>query len=148
MSELKTRINDAVKAAMRAGEKTRLGTLRMISAAVKQKEVDERRELSEADLLAILDKMVKQRRESLEQYEAAGREELAAVERAEIDIIAEFLPQPLSEADIDALIDQAISATGAASVRDMGQVMAQVKPQVQGRADMGAVSARVKTRLS
>ncbi|MDR9407033.1 MAG: GatB/YqeY domain-containing protein [Spiribacter sp.] len=148
MSELKTRINDAVKAAMRAGEKTRLGTLRMISAAVKQKEVDERRELSDADLLAILDKMVKQRRESLEQYEAAGREELAAVERAEIDIIAEFLPQPLSEADIDALIDQAISATGAASVRDMGQVMAQVKPQVQGRADMGAVSARVKTRLS
>jgi uncharacterized protein YqeY len=148
VSELKTRINDAVKAAMRAGEKTRLGTLRMISAAVKQKEVDERRELSEADLLAILDKMVKQRRESLEQYEAAGREELAAVERAEIDIIAEFLPQPLSEADIDALIDQAISATGAASVRDMGQVMAQVKPQVQGRADMGAVSARVKTRLS
>jgi Uncharacterized conserved protein len=133
---------------MRAGEKTRLGTLRMISAAVKQKEVDERRELSDADLLAILDKMVKQRRESLEQYEAAGREELAAVERAEIDIIAEFLPQPLSEADIDALIDQAISATGAASVRDMGQVMAQVKPQVQGRADMGAVSARVKTRLS
>jgi uncharacterized protein YqeY len=148
VSELKTRINDAVKAAMRAGEKTRLGTLRMISAAVKQKEVDERRELSDADLLAILDKMVKQRRESLEQYEAAGREELAAVERAEIDIIAEFLPQPLSEADIDALIDQAISATGAASVRDMGQVMAQVKPQVQGRADMGAVSARVKTRLS
>ena len=148
MSELKTRINDAVKAAMRAGEKTRLGTLRMISAAVKQKEVDERRELSDADLLAILDKMVKQRRESLEQYEAAGREELAAIERAEIDIIAEFLPQPLSEADIDALIDQAISATGAASVRDMGQVMAQVKPQAQGRADMGAVSARVKTRLS
>ena len=120
----------------------------MISAAVKQKEVDERRELSDADLLAILDKMVKQRRESLEQYEAAGREELAAIERAEIDIIAEFLPQPLSEADIDALIDQAISATGAASVRDMGQVMAQVKPQVQGRADMGGVSARVKTRLS
>ena len=148
MSELKTRINDAVKAAMRAGEKTRLGTLRMISAAVKQKEVDERRELSDADLLAILDKMVKQRRESLEQYEAAGRDELAAIERAEIDIIADFLPQPLSEADIDALIDQAISATGAASVRDMGQVMAQVKPQVQGRADMGAVSARVKTRLS
>ena len=148
MSELKTRISDAVKAAMRAGEKTRLGTLRMMSAAIKQKEVDERRELSDADLLAILDKMVKQRRESLEQYEAAGRNELAAVEHAEIAIIAEFLPQPLSDAEIDALIDQAIHDSGAESVRDMGKVMAQVKPQAQGRADMGAVSARVKARLS
>ena len=148
MSELKTRISDAVKAAMRAGEKTRLGTLRMMSAAIKQKEVDERRELSDADLLAILDKMVKQRRESLEQYEAAGRDELAAVEHAEIAIIAEFLPQPLSDSEIDALIEQAIADSGAESVRDMGKVMAQVKPQAQGRADMGAVSARVKARLS
>ena len=148
MSELKTRISDAVKAAMRAGEKTRLGTLRMMSAAIKQKEVDERRELSDADLLAILDKMVKQRRESLEQYEAAGREELAAVEHAEIAIIAEFLPQPLSDSEIDALIEQAIADSGAESVRDMGKVMAQVKPQAQGRADMGAVSARVKAQLS
>ena len=148
MSELKTRISDAVKAAMRAGEKTRLGTLRMMSAAIKQKEVDERREMRDADLLAILDKMVKQRRESLEQYEAAGRNELAAVEHAEIAIIAEFLPQPLSDAEIDALIDQAIHDSGAESVRDMGKVMAQVKPQAQGRADMGAVSARVKARLS
>ncbi len=148
MSELKTRISDAVKAAMRAGEKTRLGTLRMMSAAIKQKEVDERRELSDADLLAILDKMVKQRRESLEQYEAAGRDELAAVEHAEIAIIAEFLPQPLSDSEIDALIDQAIADSGAESVRDMGKVMTQVKPQAQGRADMGAVSARVKARLS
>jgi len=148
VSELKTRISDAVKAAMRAGEKTRLGTLRMMSAAIKQKEVDERREMSDADLLAILDKMVKQRRESLEQYEAAGRNELAAVEHAEIAIIAEFLPQPLSDAEIDALIDQAIHDSGAESVRDMGKVMAQVKPQAQGRADMGAVSARVKARLS
>ena len=148
MSELKTRISDAVKAAMRAGEKTRLGTLRMMSAAIKQKEVDERRELSDADLLAILDKMVKQRRESLEQYEAAGRDELAAVEHAEIAIIAEFLPQPLSDSEIDALIEQAIADSGAESVRDMGKVMAQVKPQAQGRADMGAVSARVKAQLS
>lgn len=148
MSELKTRISDAVKSAMRAGEKTRLGTLRMISAAIKQKEVDERRDMSDADLLAILDKMLKQRRESLEQYEAAGRDELAAVERAEITIIGEFLPQPLSDAEIDALIDQAISDSGAESVRDMGKVMAQVKPQAQGRADMSAVSGRVKARLS
>jgi len=133
---------------MRAGEKTRLGTLRMMSAAIKQKEVDERREMSDADLLAILDKMVKQRRESLEQYEAAGRDELAAVEYAEIAIIAEFLPQPLSDTEIDVLIDQAIADSGAESVRDMGKVMAQVKPQAQGRADMGAVSARVKARLS
>ena len=148
MSELKTRISDAVKVAMRAGEKTRLGTLRMMSAAIKQKEVDERREMSDADLLAILDKMVKQRRESLEQYEAAGRDELAAVEHAEIAIIAEFLPQPLSDSEIDALIEQAIADSGAESVRDMGKVMTQVKPQAQGRADMGAVSARVKAQLS
>ena len=148
MSELKTRIGDAVKAAMRAGDKPRLGTLRMVSAAIKQKEVDERRTLDDADVLAILDKMVKQRRESLAQYEEAGRQELADAERAEIELIGEFLPQPLSDQEIDALVAEAIHESGAASIRDMGKAMALLKPRVQGRADMGAVSARVKQQLS
>jgi len=147
VSELKTAIADAVKTAMKAGEKDRLSTLRMVSAAIKQKEVDERRSLEDADVLAILDKMVKQRRESLEQYESAGRDDLASAERAEIALIGEFLPQPLSDTEIDALIDAAIDETGAESVRDMGKVMGIIKPQAQGRADMGAVSGRVKEKL-
>ncbi|MEX0374819.1 GatB/YqeY domain-containing protein [Spiribacter pallidus] len=147
MSELKTAIADAVKTAMKAGEKDRLSTLRMVSAAIKQKEVDERRSLEDADVLAILDKMVKQRRESLEQYESAGRDDLASAERAEIALIGEFLPQPLTDAEIDALIDAAIDETGAESVRDMGKVMGIIKPKAQGRADMGAVSGRVKGKL-
>ena len=147
MSELKTAIADAVKTAMKAGEKDRLSTLRMVSAAIKQKEVDERRSLEDADVLAILDKMVKQRRESLEQYESAGRDDLASAERAEIALIGEFLPQPLTDTEIDALIDAAIEETGAESVRDMGKVMGIIKPQAQGRADMGAVSGRVKEKL-
>ncbi|MEX0421600.1 GatB/YqeY domain-containing protein [Spiribacter pallidus] len=147
MSELKTAIADAVKTAMKAGEKDRLSTLRMVSAAIKQKEVDERRSLEDADVLAILDKMVKQRRESLEQYESAGRDDLASAERAEIALIGEFLPQPLTDAEIDALIDAAIDETGAESVRDMGKVMGIIKPKAQGRADMGAVSGRVKVKL-
>ncbi len=132
---------------MKAGEKDRLSTLRMVSAAIKQKEVDERRSLEDADVLAILDKMVKQRRESLEQYESAGRDDLASAERAEIALIGEFLPQPLTDAEIDALIDAAIDETGAESVRDMGKVMGIIKPKAQGRADMGAVSGRVKVKL-
>ncbi|AGM40209.1 hypothetical protein SPISAL_00540 [Spiribacter salinus M19-40] len=147
MSILKTRITDAVKAAMRAGDKPRLGTLRMISAAIKQKEVDERRELDNADVLVILDKMVKQRRESVEQYESAGRDELAAAEHAEIAIIGEFLPQPLTDAEIDALVTAAIRDSGAEGIRDMGKAMGLLKPQVQGRADMSDVSARVKAHL-
>jgi uncharacterized protein YqeY len=147
VSELKTAIADAVKTAMKAGEKDRLSTLRMVSAAIKQKEVDERRTLEDADVLAILDKMVKQRRESLEQYESAGRDDLASAERAEIALIGEFLPQPLTDTEIDALIDAAIDETGAESVRDMGKVMGIIKPQAQGRADMGAVSGRVKEKL-
>ena len=147
MSELKTAIADAVKTAMKAGEKDRLSTLRMVSAAIKQKEVDERRSLEDADVLAILDKMVKQRRESLEQYESAGRDDLASAERAEIALIGEFLPKPLTDTEIDALIDAAIDETGAESVRDMGKVMGIIKPQAQGRADMGAVSGRVKEKL-
>lgn len=147
MSELKARIGEAVKAAMRAGDKPRLATLRMVSAAIKQKEVDSRESLDDAAVLAVLDKMVKQRRESLAQYRDAGRDDLADREQAELDVIAEFLPRPLSEAELDALIDEAVSATGAASLRDMGKVMGELKPWVQGRADMGAVSARVKARL-
>lgn len=147
MSELKARIGEAVKAAMRAGDKPRLATLRMVSAAIKQKEVDSRESLDDAAVLAVLDKMVKQRRESLAQYREAGRDDLADREQAELDLIAEFLPRPLSEAELDALIDEAVSATGAASLRDMGKVMGELKPRVQGRADMGAVSARVKARL-
>ncbi|MRH78280.1 GatB/YqeY domain-containing protein [Spiribacter sp. C176] len=148
MSDLKAAINESVKAAMRAGEKTRLGTLRLITAAIKQKEVDDRRELTDADVLAILDKMVKQRRESESQYSQANREDLAVVERAEMAIIAEFLPQPLSDKEIDTLVQEAITTTGAQSVKDMGKVMGILKPQVQGRADMSQVSARVKAQLN
>ncbi|MEX0449114.1 GatB/YqeY domain-containing protein [Spiribacter sp. 221] len=147
MSDLKTQVIDAVKDAMRAGDKPGLATLRMVSAAIKQKEVDERRTLTDSDVLAILDKMVKQRRESVEQYEAAGREELAAAERAEIDTIGEFLPRALDESEISAMIAAAIEETGAESIRDMGKVMAKLKPEVQGRADMSTVSARVKQHL-
>jgi uncharacterized protein YqeY len=147
MSELKGRITDAVKGAMRAGEKERLGVLRMVSAAIKQVEVDERKELSDEDVLAILSKMVKQRREALEQYEQAGRQELAAREKAEIDIISGFLPQPLSDEEIARIVDEAVARTGAASIKEMGKVMGVVKPQVQGRADLGQVSARIKARL-
>jgi len=147
MSELKGRVAEAVKAAMRAGDKERLGALRMISAGIKQVEVDERRELADDDVIAILSKMVKQRREALEAYEQAGREDLAAREKSEIDVISEFLPQPLSDAEIDQLIDEAIAQSGASSIKDMGKVMAGLKPKVQGRADLGQISARVKARL-
>lgn len=148
MSAIKTAITDAVKQAMRAGDKPRVSALRMVTATVKQQEVDSRAELSDADVLQVLSKMVKQRREALEQYEQAGRDDLAAKERSELEIIAEFLPQPLSDAELDGMVDAAISETGASDVRSMGQVMGVLKPRVQGRADMGAVSARVKARLS
>lgn len=147
MSELKGRVTEAVKAAMRAGDKERLGALRMISAGIKQVEVDERRELTDDDVIAILSKMVKQRREALEAYEQAGRQELAAREKSEIDVISEFLPQPLSDTEIDRLIDEAIAQSGASGIREMGKVMGSLKPKVQGRADLGQVSARVKAKL-
>lgn len=147
MSELKERINAAVKAAMRAGDKVRLGTLRMIMAGIKQREVDERRELSDADVLAVLSKMIKQRRESYTQYHDAGRQDLAQKEQAEMECIGEFMPQPLSDAEVDQLVDAAIVETQAQSVKDMGKVMGVLKPKVQGRADLGTVSARVKARL-
>jgi uncharacterized protein YqeY len=144
---LKQRIQDDMKTAMKAGDKPRLGAVRLILAAIKQREVDERIELDDAQVLAVLDKMVKQRRDSVVQYTAAGREDLASVERFEIEVCQGYLPQPLSEAEVAVLIETAISATGAAGMKDMSRVMAQLKPQVQGRADMGAVSTLIKQRL-
>ncbi|MCB1824279.1 MAG: GatB/YqeY domain-containing protein [Candidatus Competibacteraceae bacterium] len=145
---LKDRIQDDMKTAMRAKDKERLGAIRLILAAVKQREVDERIELNDAQMLGVLEKMIKQRRESLVQYQNAGREDLAARESFEIEVIQSYLPAPLSEADLDTLIANAIAVTGAQSVRDMGKVMALIKDQAQGRADMAAVSARVKARFN
>ncbi|HEY9149349.1 MAG: GatB/YqeY domain-containing protein [Gammaproteobacteria bacterium] len=144
---LKDRIQQAVKDAMRSGDKRRLGTARLITAAIKQREVDERIELDDEQIVLVLDKMCKQRRESLEQYRKANREDLAEQEEYELGVLKEFLPEPLSEAEIDALIDAAVTDTGAAGIKDMGKVMGILKPQLQGRADMGAVSARIKARL-
>lgn len=144
---LKDRIQDDMKTALRAKDKLRLGAIRLILAAIKQREVDERIELNDAQTLAVLDKMIKQRRESLAQYQSAGREDLAAQEACEIEIIQAYLPAPLSEADLDALIVNAVAVTGAQSVRDMGKVMALIKDQAQGRADMAVVSARFKARF-
>ena len=149
MSEaaLKQRITDDMKNAMRAKDKERLGVIRLILAAIKQKEVDERIELTDVDILAILDKMVKQRRDSINQFESADRGELAAQEKFEISIIQEYLPAQLSEAEIAALIDEAMAATGAQSMQEMGKVMGWLKPKLQGRADMGAVSQAIKAKL-
>ncbi len=144
---LKKRIQDDMKTAMKAGDKPRLGAVRLILAAIKQREVDERIELDDTQVLAVLDKMVKQRRDSVAQYAAAGREDLAAVERFEIEVCQGYLPQPLSEAEVVALIESAIAVTGAAGMKDMSRVMAQLKPLVQGRVDMGAVSTLIKQRL-
>ncbi len=148
MSALKARITDDMKAAMRAGEKDRLGVIRLILAALKQREVDERIELDDTQVLAVLEKMVKQRRDSIEQFTAAAREDLAAVERAEVTVIEAYLPAALGEAEIDLIVATAISETGAAGPRDMGKVVAQVKPQVLGRADMGKVSELIKRKLA
>ncbi len=144
---LKTRISDDMKSAMKSGDKRKLGTIRLLLAAIKQREVDERIELDDEQVLAVLDKMVKQRRDSLDQYEKAGREDLAEQERFEIDILQEYLPEALSEEEISSLIKQAIADTNAESMRDMGKVMGQLKPKLQGRADIGAVSAMVKLLL-
>lgn len=141
-------IRAAMKAAMKAKDKERLGTIRLIQAEFKRIEVDERIEVDDARALAVLDKMVKQRRDSAQQYTDAGRTELADVENAEIAVLQEFLPQQLSEDEIVALIDEAIAASGASGMAAMGPVMGQLKPRLQGRADMGAVSGLVKQRLS
>ena len=145
---LKSRISDDTKAAMKAKDKPRLGVLRLISAAIKQREVDERIELDDNAVLAVLEKMVKQRRDSIEQYQKAERDDLIAQEQFELDLIQTYLPEQLTEAEIDALIDEAVQATDAASMKDMGKVMGALKPKLAGRADMGAVSAKLKSRLS
>lgn len=147
-TSLKDQVTADMKTAMKAKDKDRLGAIRLILAAVKQKEVDERVEVGDSDMLGLLDKMAKQRRESITQYEAAGREDLAEKERQELGIILSYLPKALEEAEIDELIRDALAASGAESIKDMGKVMAVLRPQVQGRADMSAVSARVKAALA
>ncbi|MCG8426071.1 MAG: GatB/YqeY domain-containing protein [Chromatiales bacterium] len=145
---LKQQIQDDMKAAMKAGDKARLATIRLVMAAIKQREVDERIELDDQQVLSVLDKMVKQRRDSIAQYEQAGREDLAAQESAEIEVLQAYLPEALSDDEIAALIAEAVTSTGASGMADMGKVMGQLKPKLQGRADMGAVSALVKQQLS
>lgn len=145
---LKARILEDVKQAMRAGQRERLGALRLVTAAIKQVEVDQRIDMGDEQVLAVLDKMVKQRRESLEQFDKAGREDLAAKERFELEVIQAYMPEPLSDQELRALIDSTIKTLGASSARDMGPVMNALRSQVQGRADMKAVSQAVKAQLS
>ncbi|MBK7794067.1 MAG: GatB/YqeY domain-containing protein [Betaproteobacteria bacterium] len=145
---LKARITEDMKDALRAKDGARLSTIRMLLAAVKQREVDERIELTDADVLGVIEKMLKQRRDSIAQFEAGKREDLAAIERAEVAVLQAYLPQQLTAAEIDTLIAEAIAATGAAGVAGMGKVMVALKPKLAGRADMGAVSARIKARLA
>lgn len=146
-SPLKAQINEAMKAAMRAKERERLGTIRLVLAEIKKVEVDERIDPDDVRVTSILDKMVKQRRDSIKQFTDAGRDELAAKEQTEIEVIQEFLPQPLSEEEIASLIEEAIASTGATSMQDMGKVMGLLKPQMAGKADMGKVSGLIKQRL-
>jgi uncharacterized protein YqeY len=145
---LKEQIQQDMKEAMRGGDKRRLGVIRLVMAAIKQREVDERIELDDTGITAVLDKMAKQRRESIAQYSKAGRDDLVDQENFELEVLKSYLPEQLGEAEIDAMIEATIQMTGAASVKDMGKVMGQLKPRLQGRADMGAVSARIKARLS
>ena len=144
---LKERITDDMKAAMRAGEKERLGVIRMITSAIKQREVDERITLDDAQVLSVPEKMIKQRKESLVQFQAGNRQDLVEKEAAEITLLQGYLPSQLSDAEIDSLITDAIAATGAASIKDMGKVMAVIKGKAQGRADMAAVGAKIKAKL-
>ncbi len=146
-SALKSRISDDMKAAMKSGDKARLGVIRLILSATKQVEVDERVELDDARIISILDKMVKQRRESASQYESAGRQDLLDQETFEIGILQAYLPAALSEAELEQLIAEAIASSGARTMQDMGKVMALIKPKVQGRTDMGAVSGKIKAKL-
>jgi uncharacterized protein YqeY len=144
---LKEQILDDVKAAMKAKDKARLGTLRLITAAIKQREVDERTELDDTQVLGILEKMIKQRRDSIKQYESAGRQELAEQEAREIAIIETYMPAGFSDEEVAAMIDSAIAESNASGMRDMGKVMGLLKPQMQGRADMGKISSLVKQKL-
>jgi len=148
MSDLKKQIQDAVVTTMKSGDKERLAVVRLMTSAMKQIEVDERIELDDARIIAILDKMVKQRRESIAQFKTAGRDDLVKQESYEIDIIQEFLPQALSEEEVDDIVNKAIEQTGASSIKDMGKVMGLVRPQIIGRADMGEVSGRIKSLLT
>jgi len=148
VSDLKQQISEATKDAMRARDKARVAALRLINADIQRLEVDTRKTLTDDDVLGVLNRMLKQRQDSLQQYESAGREDLAEVERHEIAVIREFMPQPLSEAELDAEIDAALAAAGASSMKDMGAVMNVLRPRVQGRADMGSVSGKVKARLA
>ena len=148
MDTLKERIRQDTATAMRARDRARVAALRLVASESKQREVDHRQPLDDAGVLAVLDRMLKQRRDSAEQYRAAGRDELAAAERFEIEVIESYLPAPLTDGEIAALVAEAIAASGASSMRDMGGVMAWLRPQVQGRADMGAVSRLVRERLA
>ena len=145
---LKDKLQQDMKDALRGGDKRSLGVIRLILAAIKQREVDERIELDDAQITVVLDKMAKQRRDSLEHYEKAGRDDLADQETFELEMLKAYLPEQLGDAEITTLIDEAIQATGASSMKDMGKVMGQLKSKLQGRADMGAVSGRIKDRLS
>jgi uncharacterized protein len=145
---LKQRLQDDMKAAMKAGDKRRLGVVRLINAAIKQREVDERVELDDTQVLVVLDKMLKQRRDSIAQYEQAGREDLAAQERFEVGVCQAYMPAALAEDEIAGLIAEAIDSTGASGMQDMGKVMALLKPKLQGRADMAAVSKQIKAKLT
>ena len=147
MSTLKERITEDMKAAMRSGEKERLGVIRMITSAIKQREVDERISLDDAQVLSVLEKMVKQRKESVGSFQAGNRPDLVEKETAEITLLQGYLPSQLSETEIDALIAEAIASTGAASIKDMGKVMGIIKGKAQGRADMAAVGAKIKAKL-
>jgi uncharacterized protein len=145
---LKQRLTDEMKAAMKGGDKKRLGVIRLVLSAIKQIEVDERIELDNDRIIAVLDKMTKQRRESASQYKEAGRDDLLEQEVYEIDILKDYLPSALSDEEIESMINDAITSTGASSIKDMGKVMGQLKPQMQGRADMGSVSGKIKARLN
>jgi len=144
---LKARITEDMKNAMRSGEKDRLGLIRMLQAGIKQREVDERIELDDTQVLSVIDKMIKQRKDSVTQFEAGGRADLAAKESAEIAWLTDYLPAQLTDAEVDAMVKDAIAATGAASMKDMGKVMGLLKPKLAGRADMGAVSGKIKAKL-
>ena len=144
---LKQQLTDDMKAAMKGGEKDRLGVIRLVNAAIKQREVDERIVLDDTQVLAVLEKMLKQRKDSVTQYEGAGREDLAAIERYEMGVIEAYMPAKMSAAEIDAIVTKAIADAGATSAKDMGKVVGLIKPQVAGRADMGQISALVKQKL-
>ena len=144
---LKARVTEDMKSAMRSGEKDRLGLIRMLLAGIKQREIDERITLDDAQVLAVIDKMIKQRKDSAVQFEAGHRADLVAKETAEIAWLVDYLPAQLSDTELDALVREAIAATGAASIKDMGKVMGLVKPRAQGRCDMGQLSARIKAAL-